>query len=71
MTEVKAVAEIIKLKDVRKRKARAEKEARAARNRAAHGRSKAEKQRDTAERAQSEAQLEHHRLDDDDKKTED
>jgi hypothetical protein len=42
------MAEIVNLRTVRKRRARAEHEEKAARNRALHGRSKAERQRDRA-----------------------
>jgi hypothetical protein len=42
------MAEIVNLRTVRKRKARAEREAGAVENRARHGRSKADKERDRA-----------------------
>ena len=63
MTEINLVAEIVNLKQERKRRARAEKAAKAEERRLAHGRSKAERQREDALREKAEAELERHRLD--------
>lgn len=56
------LAEIINLRLARKRKSRADHDAAAAEARAAHGRTKAEKQRDKALRAREAASLDGHRL---------
>lgn len=58
------MAELVNLRKWRAQKARAEAEARAAANRAAHGRTKAQKQRDTAEEARRRALLDQARRDD-------
>lgn len=55
------MAEIVNLRQVRKRKARAEKEQAAERNRVIHGRPKTERQRDRALAEKAEAFLEGHR----------
>jgi hypothetical protein len=56
------MAELINLRQVRKRKARAEKDAAAEANRRKHGRSGAEIRATGAERAREAARLEGHRL---------
>ena len=56
------MAEIINLRGVRKAKARAERDAKAAGNRATFGRPKAERVRTEAERALAERRVEGHRL---------
>ena len=53
-------AEVVNLRTFRKRKARAEEEARAAEKRALHGRSKAEKLRDRAAEETSRAFVDGH-----------
>ena len=58
------MAEIINLRRARKHKARADKEARAAENRIAFGRTKAEKNLTKAERDLAERRLQAHRRDD-------
>jgi hypothetical protein len=58
------MAEIVNLNRVRKAKAKAESARRAERNRAAFGRSKAEKQADQAARAAEDSRLDGHKLDD-------
>jgi len=57
------MAEIISFRKARKAKARAEKEAVAAENRASHGRSKAEKAAGAAEETLTGRRLEAHRRD--------
>jgi hypothetical protein len=59
------MAEIINLRQARKKKARAEKEARAAENRVSFGRSKAEKKLTQAERDKAESHLDSHKRDPD------
>lgn len=61
-----ALAEIINLRQARKRRARAEKQDKARERRLAHGRSKAERQREEAQREKAEADLERHRLEEPD-----
>ncbi len=56
------MSDVVNLRLARKRKERAEKEAIASENRALHGRSKAERQRDLTNRQKSEAFIEGHRL---------
>ncbi len=56
------MAEIASLRQARKRKARADKERVAEQNRALHGRSKAEKARDSEAARKSQNFLEGHRL---------
>ena len=58
------MAEIVNLNRTRKAKARAAREAEAAANRAAHGRTKAERARDAAEAAKRRALLDGARLED-------
>lgn len=58
-------AEIVNLKQVKKEKARAEIEKRAAANRALHGRSKAERERLEREAEKRRRLLEAHKLEDD------
>ena len=60
------LAELINLNRARKDRARAEKEAQAAANRARFGRTKAEKLKDTAEAARAEKVMDGHRRDRDD-----
>lgn len=55
------MAEIVNLRLARKRKARADAESAAAGNRAAHGRSKAEKRSDATERAARDKHLDGHK----------
>ena len=57
------MADILSLSKARKAKARAEKEALAAQNRIKFGRTKAERQKDKAADAQSEAKLDAHKRD--------
>ena len=59
------MGEIVNLRRARKAKARNEAAVQAARNRAAFGRSKAEKQVTDAEQAREQRLLDNHRLDDD------
>lgn len=59
------MADIVNLNRFRKSRARDERAATAAANRAKHGRSKAEKARDKSESAQTAQHLDNHRLDDD------
>ena len=59
------MAEIINLRQARKQKARAEKEARADENRVAFGRTKAEKNLTKAQRDLARSRLEAHRRDPD------
>jgi len=63
------MAEIINLRQARKQKARAEKEARANENRIAFGRTKAEKNLSQAEQDLAKSRLDSHKRDDDDEKT--
>ncbi|MFD2646411.1 DUF4169 family protein [Devosia albogilva] len=58
------MADIINLRTVRKQKARADKAVTAEQNRRLHGRSKADKQLDAAEKARAERQIEGHKRDD-------
>jgi hypothetical protein len=57
------MAEIVNLRQMRKRKARAEKEAQAAENRIAFGRTKEERRVTEAERQLSERRLDGHKRD--------
>lgn len=57
-------ADIVNLRTVRKRKARAEKEKQAAHNRARFGRSKAEKDKTAAEQALARRHIDGHQRDD-------
>ena len=57
------MAEIINLRNVRKQKARAEKDAKAGENRALFGRTKAEKLKQAAEKTQAERHIEGHKKD--------
>jgi hypothetical protein len=59
------MAEIINLRQARKQKARAEKEARAEQNRITFGRTKAEKELTKAERELAQRRLDSHKRDDD------
>jgi hypothetical protein len=61
------MAEIINLRQARKQKARAEKEARADQNRIAFGRTKAEKELTKAERDMAQRRLDSHKRDDNEK----
>jgi hypothetical protein len=61
------MAEIINLRQARKQKARAEKEARANENRIAFGRTKAEKNLSQAEQDLAKSRLDSHKRDDDEK----
>ena len=58
------MAEIINLRNARKQKARAAKEAQADQNRALFGRTKAEKLKQAAEKAQAEKHIDGHKRDD-------
>jgi hypothetical protein len=58
------MAEIINLRQARKQKARAEKEARADQNRIAFGRTKADKELTKAEREMARRRLDSHKRDD-------
>jgi len=58
------MAEIVNLRQARKRKARSDKEARAAENRVAFGRTKAEKRLAKAEQDLADRRVEAHRRDD-------
>jgi hypothetical protein len=58
------MAEIINLRQARKQKARAEKEARADHNRIAFGRTKAEKELTKAEKELAQRRLDSHKRDD-------
>lgn len=60
------MADIVNLNRFRKEKERAGKKARAAENRAAHGRSKADKDAEKARRNKDSSALDQHRLDDGD-----
>ncbi len=57
------MADIINLRTVRKQKARADKAVTAEQNRRLHGRTKAEKQLDAAEKARAERQIAGHKRD--------
>lgn len=57
------MADIINLRNARKQKARAVKEAQAVENRILFGRTKAEKLKQTAEKAQAEKHIDGHRKD--------
>jgi hypothetical protein len=57
------MSDIVSLRTVRKQKARADKAVAAERNRRLHGRTKAEKQLDAAEKARAERQIEGHKRD--------
>ena len=61
------MAEIVNLRQARKQKARAEKEARANENRIAFGRTKAEKNLSQAEQDLARSRLDSHKRDDDEK----
>jgi uncharacterized protein DUF4169 len=61
------MAEIINLRQARKQKARAEKEARADENRVAFGRTKAEKSLTQAEQDLAKSRLDQHKRDDNEK----
>ena len=61
------MAEIINLRQARKQKARAEKEARATKNRVTFGRTKAEKTLTKAEEALAKSRLDSHKRDNDEK----
>lgn len=61
------MAEIINLRQARKQKAWAEKEARATENRLSFGRSKAEKKLTKAEEAMAQSRLDAHKRDSDEK----
>lgn len=58
------MAEIINLKNVRKQKARAEKEVQAQQNRVLFGRTKAEKLKQSAEKALAEKAIDGHKRED-------
>ena len=57
------MAEIINLRRIRKQKARADKEEQAAQNRALFGRTKAEKLKQAAEKAQADKHIDGHKRD--------
>ena len=57
------MAEIINLRNVRKQKARAERETQASQNRVLFGRTKAEKLKDAAEKAKAEKHIDGHKRD--------
>jgi hypothetical protein len=57
------MADIINLRNVRKQKARADKEAQAEQNRILFGRTKAEKLKQAAEKAQADKHIEGHKRD--------
>ncbi len=59
------MADIINLKQVRKRREKAEKEKRAETNRARFGRTKVERQGEETARVKAEKSLDQHRLDED------
>lgn len=63
MTEIKVVAEIVNLRQARKRRDRAKKEGKAEENRLAYGRSKAERRQISAERDKAKSVLDDHKLD--------
>ena len=58
------MADIINLRSARKQKARADKDAQAQQNRVLFGRTKAEKLKQAAEKAQAERHIDGHRKDD-------
>lgn len=58
------MAEVINLRNVRKQKARAEKDARAQQNRILFGRTKAEKLKQAAERAAADKHIDGHKRED-------
>lgn len=58
------MAEIINLRNVRKQKARAEKDATSVQNRLTFGRTKAEKQKTSAEQALADRKIDGHKRDD-------
>ncbi|MNL51958.1 hypothetical protein D3C87_1750980 [compost metagenome] len=57
------MADIINLRNVRKQKARAERETQASQNRVLFGRTKAEKLKDAAEKAKAEKHIDGHKRD--------
>lgn len=57
------MADIINLRNVRKQKARAERETQASQNRVLFGRTKAEKLKDAAEKAKADKHIEGHKRD--------
>lgn len=57
------MADIINLRNVRKQKARAEREIQASQNRVLFGRTKAEKLKDAAEKAKAEKHIDGHKRD--------
>ena len=59
------MADVVNLRQARKRKERADKEQQAAENRAKHGRTKGEKARGTADAARARRQLDQARLTED------
>jgi hypothetical protein len=59
-----AMADIVNLRQVRKGKARADKAVQAEQNRALFGRTKAEKQRDAAEKTKADQHLDAHKRED-------
>ena len=61
------MAEIVNLRQARKQKARAEKEARATENRASFGRTKVEKKLSQAEQDLAKSRLDSHKRDDNEK----
>ncbi|ODT50011.1 MAG: hypothetical protein BGO80_05655 [Devosia sp. 63-57] len=61
MPEDRFMADIINLRQVRKQKARSDKENVAAQNRVLHGRTKAEKQREATERQRAERLIDGHK----------
>ena len=61
------MAEIVNLRQARKQKARAEKEARATENRVSFGRTKAEKKLSQAEQDLAKSRLDSHQRDDNEK----
>ncbi|MBF0324968.1 DUF4169 family protein [Magnetospirillum moscoviense] len=61
------MADIVKLKDWKKAKAKSDKESAAANNRAAFGRTKVEKDSEKAAKAKSDRLLDAHKIDRDDK----
>lgn len=57
------MADIINLRNVRKQKARADKDAKASKNRVLFGRTKAEKLKDTMEKARADKHVDGHKRD--------